>query len=127
MADSTKTEQLVETEQALLFVYGTLLRGFENASFLSSPEKASLLCTGKIHGRLYDLGPYPAFIRLREDDGRRDTVKGEIYQIHDPLVLFETLDLVEGYNHQRQQESLFVREKVTAETEAGIREVWVYV
>lgn len=122
MADHSR---LVEDEQALLFVYGTLLRGFENAAFLSSSDKAAFLCEGVITGALYDVGPFPAVLPP-QPNGHVYKIKGELYQINDPLVLFETLDLVEGYNHRYPQGSLFVREKTMAETVHGPKEVWAY-
>jgi gamma-glutamylcyclotransferase (GGCT)/AIG2-like uncharacterized protein YtfP len=127
---NTRSQQLetAESECARLFVYGTLLRGFENAAFLQSPEKVTFLGIGTIEGQLFDLGPFPAFVLSSNNtDAKKTEIKGEIHKIEDPEVLFETLDLIEGYNHQHPERSLFIREKVTARTENGEIEVWVYI
>lgn len=115
-----------DKDQALLFVYGTLLRGFENAPFLGSPDKAVFFLAGKIPCALYDLGPFPAILKPAEGKPGEHCTHGEIYQVNDPLVLFETLDLIEGYNHQHPQRSLYIREKITADTREGPKEVWAY-
>lgn len=111
-----------------LFVYGTLLQGFENAHFLASPHKARFWGYGTIPGRLYDLGPFPGYhLPASTPESQPERVKGEIYQILDPEVVFETLDLIEGYNQKQPEKSLFIRKRVTAYTDHGECEVWVYV
>ncbi|MFQ5631265.1 MAG: gamma-glutamylcyclotransferase [bacterium] len=117
-----------EGKHALLFVYGTLLRGMENAAFLQSPEKAIFYSRGTIRGKLYDLGYFPAYVKTRANEAvQRHEITGEIYEIKYPEVLFETLDLIEGYNHQHPERSLFIREKTISRTEKGEKEVWVYI
>lgn len=82
-----------------------------------------------MEGKLFDLGPFPAFVLSSNNEGAKNgnLIKGEIYKIEDPEVLFETLDLIEGYNHQHPERSLFIRKKAIAKTEIGEQEVWVYI
>lgn len=115
-----------ETGPELLFVYGTLLSGFENASFLASPHKAEFAGAASVKGRLFDTGYYPAFIPDTTGDPAAPTVRGELYRLKDPEVLFATLDVVEGVNHSHPERSLFQRVIMTAETGDGPQRVWVY-
>ena len=115
-------------KSTLLFVYGTLLRGMGNAAFLQSPEKATFYSRGTIEGNLYDLGHFPAYVKTNANEAEQShAINGEIYEIKHPGVLFETLDLIEGYNHQHPERSLFIREMTIAQTEKGEKEVWVYI
>lgn len=67
--------EMVSEKSDLLFVYGTLMRGFENAAFLASPERATYLGDGWMTGFLYDVGEFPAFIPA--DQGSGGGVAGE--------------------------------------------------
>ncbi|MFQ5632663.1 MAG: gamma-glutamylcyclotransferase [bacterium] len=128
MDSNSKKAEAGESKPTLLFVYGTLLRGMENAAFLQSPEKATFYSRGTIQGKLYDLGYFPAYVKTDvSQTGLSHEITGEIYEIKHPEVLFETLDLIEGYNHQHPERSLFIRERTIARTEKGKKEVWVYI
>lgn len=121
-----------EADIPYLFVYGTLMRGFENAKFLASPEKASFVCECTVPGLLYDAGSFPAFVPLDMApagySGSSDSlVAGEIYHLEAPEAVLETLDIVEGYNRQYLDRSLFKRTVIEAEFENETRKVWIYV
>jgi len=79
---------------ALLFAYGTLMRGYDLHAMLA--RGATAAGTGTARGRLLDLGRYPGLI---EGAGR---VHGEIYQLEDPELL-PALDREEGYNFERRR------------------------
>ena len=96
--------------KALLFAYGTLMRGYALHRRLTAG--ATLLTTGHVRGRLLDLRGYPGLI---PGAGR---VHGEIYQLDDPQLL-PVLDREEGYN--------FVRRRGIATLAGGRRaRVWLY-
>lgn len=112
----------------LLFVYGTLMRGFENAKFLQAPEKARFLGRGKARGLLYDVGEFPAFIPVEAGGTENEAwVYGEIYRAEDPESLLGTLDVIEGVNHFYPERSLFVRKKLPAMIDKEEQTVWIYV
>jgi gamma-glutamylcyclotransferase (GGCT)/AIG2-like uncharacterized protein YtfP len=96
--------------KALLFAYGTLMRGYALHHRLAAG--ATLLTTGHVRGRLLDLRGYPGLI---PGAGR---VHGEIYRLDDPELL-PVLDREEGYN--------FVRRRGIATLAGGRRaRVWLY-
>jgi gamma-glutamylcyclotransferase (GGCT)/AIG2-like uncharacterized protein YtfP len=78
---------------ALLFAYGTLMRGYVRHHFLAG---ATLVSAGHVRGRLLDLRGYPGLI---EGAGR---VRGEVYRLQDPELL-PVLDREEGYNFVRRR------------------------
>lgn len=79
---------------ALLFAYGTLMRGYDLHAVLARGATAAGTATAR--GRLLDLGRYPGLI---EGAGR---VHGEIYRLDDPELL-PALDREEGYNFERRR------------------------
>jgi gamma-glutamylcyclotransferase (GGCT)/AIG2-like uncharacterized protein YtfP len=82
----------VSTE-ALLFVYGTLMRGFPLHALLEG--RADSLGDGEVAGLLFDLGRYPAALR-----GGGGVVRGEVYRLKDPA-LWRALDSAEGSQYHR--------------------------
>jgi gamma-glutamylcyclotransferase (GGCT)/AIG2-like uncharacterized protein YtfP len=81
-------------DSALLFAYGTLMRGYPLHAVLTG--RATLLASGTVRGRLLDLGRYPGLV---EGVGR---VSGEVYRLDDPELL-PVLDREEGYNFDRRR------------------------
>jgi gamma-glutamylcyclotransferase (GGCT)/AIG2-like uncharacterized protein YtfP len=76
-----------------LFVYGTLLSGFDNPYSQLLHQKARLVESGFFCGKLYDLGQYPTAIY----DPKADTlVLGEIWQLPDFEFIIKKLDEYEG-------------------------------
>ena len=96
--------------ESLLFVYGTLMRGYGLHPVLAGG--ATALGEGTARGRLLDLGRYPGLV---DGAGR---VRGEVYRLDDAELL-PVLDREEGYN--------FVRRRAIV-TLAGGRRVraWLY-
>lgn len=79
----------------LLFVYGTLMRGFPLHRLLDG--RARYAGQRRVAARLFDLGTYPASV---PDAG--GSVRGELYQVMDPA-LWATLDSVEGAQYHRRE------------------------
>jgi len=122
-----KPEPSIETfsEPSFLFVYGTLMRGLRNNPFLESTAGVQFVRTGEIAGTLYNVSNFPG---VKRNDGHAEKVQGEIYQIDMPDTIFETLDIVEGYNKAVPERSLFIRECVSCPGHGTNGEVlvWVY-
>ena len=75
-----------------LFVYGTLRRSPSHPMHrLLSP--ATFVGAGTFQGKLYDLGSYPAAIASAEP---ADTIRGEVYLLHEPAATLPALDRYEG-------------------------------
>jgi len=79
---------------ALIFAYGTLMRGYGLHAVLAGG--ATAVGPGTARGRLLDLGRYPGLV---DGPGR---VSGEVYRLDDPELL-PVLDREEGYNFVRRQ------------------------
>jgi len=79
--------------EPLLFVYGTLMRGFPLHALLVG--RAESVGAGEVAGLLFDLGRYPA--ALRDGGG---VIRGEVYRIRDPG-LWVVLDSTEGSQYHR--------------------------
>lgn len=83
------------TATDLLFVYGTLMRGFALHHLLEG--RTVYRGAGTVRARLVDLGAYPGAAR---DPLAR--VRGEVYRIAEPAVL-AALDSVEGPQYHREE------------------------
>lgn len=113
----------MEEETHLLFVYGSLMRGMERASFIGNPQKALFAGTGVARGTLYEVGSFPGMI----ESANGSMVAGELYELFDPEIFFETLDLIEGYRPDQPECSLYVRKIITVVTPEGERRAWAYI
>jgi gamma-glutamylcyclotransferase (GGCT)/AIG2-like uncharacterized protein YtfP len=84
----------------LLFVYGTLRRGFDNEHARLLREAAEFAGEAEVRGRIYRIGAYPGFVF--EADGAEDgLVRGELYRLRDPEKAFAILDEYEGADFER--------------------------
>jgi gamma-glutamylcyclotransferase (GGCT)/AIG2-like uncharacterized protein YtfP len=79
----------------LLFVYGTLMRGFTLHRILEG--RVEYLGAGTVEAHLLDLGCYPAAVR--EAHG---VVTGEVYRVSEPR-LWTALDSAEGPQYHREE------------------------
>ncbi|MBI1354620.1 MAG: gamma-glutamylcyclotransferase [Acidobacteria bacterium] len=95
-----------------------MLRRFGVQRRLGIQAQLRLLGPCLLHGRLYDLGRYPA---LRLGEGR---VRGELYELLDPRLL-AFLDRFEDYDPAQPSRSQYRRERVRLIEPA--RWAWVYV
>ena len=75
-----------------LFVYGTLRRA-DSLPMHRLLGPATFVGPGRFHGRLYDLGTYPAAVASTDD---ADVVHGEVYSLHEPAAALAALDRYEG-------------------------------
>jgi gamma-glutamylcyclotransferase (GGCT)/AIG2-like uncharacterized protein YtfP len=83
-----------------LFVYGTLLKQFDNEVLRPLKAQLQLAGQGLLKGKLYDLGQYPGYV---EDALATGTVKGEVYHIEDAETVFSALDKYEGIEYSRKK------------------------
>jgi gamma-glutamylcyclotransferase (GGCT)/AIG2-like uncharacterized protein YtfP len=128
------------------FVYYSLIREGEQAIFLSV-EKAKFLCTATTSGELYALGDMPALVVVSPEPdsiaassaipkpsaekkprkGDASLIRGELFEIFDPVTFFETLDVIEGYWPNQPERSLFIRKLINVDTENGKVAAWAYI
>ena len=86
-----------------IFVYGTLLKGLERNTALTSSK---YLGPAIIKARLFDLGSYPGIAEGHEN------VIGEIYEVNEGTLI--NLDAIEGYRESAPESSLYLRKPITA-------------
>ncbi|MBI5128577.1 MAG: gamma-glutamylcyclotransferase [Rhodopseudomonas palustris] len=72
-----------------LFVYGTLMRGFDNPMARLLSEGAECLGAATILGRLYRIRHYPGLVEPRNP---ADVVYGEVFRMRQPRELLLRLD-----------------------------------
>ena len=94
------------------------MRPFGGCERLGVADRVSFVTTCRFDGVLYDLGRFPGAV---PGDG---LVHGELLRLHDPQVR-AVLDPYEGYDADRKDESLFVRQRGTLREPAD-RAAWVY-
>ncbi|AWO76132.1 MULTISPECIES: gamma-glutamylcyclotransferase family protein [Geobacillus] len=87
-----------------VFVYGTLLTGEENHEVVAPYVRA--VCSGKVNGRLYNVGPYPALVL-----GEEGEVEGEWLTVTEEglKAMDELEDYVEGRSNN-EYERVWVRD-----------------
>lgn len=105
-----------------VFVYGTLLPGQENHRWIAHLVADSQ--AARTRGRLFHL-PYGYPAMVESDEG---WVRGEILSFRGPVEqVLEVCDKIEGYNVEREPESLFIRVVRQVEPDGGgPREAWCY-
>jgi len=89
----------------LLFVYGSLRRGFPLHHHLRRMG-AEFVAAGQVQAKLFASGKFPG---ARKSAKRGKTVKGEVYRLHRVANALKVLDQVEGFSPRTPQKSLFQR------------------
>ena len=106
-----------------VFVYGTLRRGFPLHRHLKKMN-AHYLGKGTVRAKLYDLGEYPGAVTSILPT---DRIKGELYELAEPLRQLKELDTLEEFDPLHPAKSLFVRRSVVVRLEDGDQSrAWIY-
>lgn len=107
----------------MLFVYGTLRRGFALHHALQR-SGAKLEGKGRIHARLFDLGDYPGAVSPTKST---DFVEGELYHLPSPSKQLSILDGIEEFDPKHPRTSLFRRRLVGVRLPNGRKtKAWAY-
>jgi gamma-glutamylcyclotransferase (GGCT)/AIG2-like uncharacterized protein YtfP len=105
-----------------IFVYGTLMAGFDRRRRAGIDTRMRLVGRGWIAAALYDLGLFPAAVPA--PDSR---ATGELYEVVDDPSVLAKLDEIEGYRPDDPDTSLYLRAEATVTLENGTEETaWVY-
>ncbi|HMQ08636.1 MAG TPA: gamma-glutamylcyclotransferase [Saprospiraceae bacterium] len=110
---------------SLLFVYGTLRRGFPHrmAEFLQ--KNAKFIGQGFAMGRLYDMGSYPAMIKTYNPD---EQICGDVFDISlNQEEILKFLDQYEGISYPPDKENLFIRELVKIQCKGSTFDAYAYI
>lgn len=102
-------------KKELVFVYGSLKRGYGNHGFLVDQNFLGVAKTSESNFYMVSLGAFPATIR--HESGKKIT--GEVYEVDEQT--FKSLDQLEG------QGSLYSRNKEMFDLQNGKKvEAWIY-
>jgi gamma-glutamylcyclotransferase (GGCT)/AIG2-like uncharacterized protein YtfP len=108
-----------------LFVYGSLMSGFKSPAYEYISRFFNLLGKGKVKGRLYDMGEYPAAIPSAEDV----FIQGESYLIKNESEFswaIGQLDDYEGIIPEPGETPLYRRELTSVIMDDKTITAWIY-
>ncbi len=108
-----------------LFVYGTLMRGFDHPMARLLSANADFLGQARCQGRLYLVTHYPGLV-LPEDAS--DAVFGDLFRLREPDALLRELDVYEACGEGFAEPTEYVRQMIRVALEDGTAsEAWTYV
>ncbi len=92
-----------------VFVYGTLMRGFDHPMSKLLSSGADFLGEASCRGRLYMVAHYPG---LLHSDEANDVVFGELFRLRNVDELMAALDDYESVGPGHPQPDLYLRERI---------------
>jgi gamma-glutamylcyclotransferase (GGCT)/AIG2-like uncharacterized protein YtfP len=109
----------------LLFVYGTLMRGFDHPMAQLLSRSADFLGEARCRGRLYLVKHYPGLL-LSDEPG--DVVFGELYRLRQPDALLREFDMYEACGEGFAEPTEYLRKMLAVTGDDGaVHEVWTYI
>jgi gamma-glutamylcyclotransferase (GGCT)/AIG2-like uncharacterized protein YtfP len=109
----------------LLFVYGTLMRGYVHPMAKLLSANADFLGEASCHGRLYMVKHYPGLV-LSDDAG--EIVHGELYRLREPEALLREFDMYEACGEGFPEPTQYVRQMLPVALAGGsASEAWTYI
>ena len=108
----------------LLFVYGTLMRGFDHPMAQLLSRSADFLGEASCRGRLYLIKHYPGLVL---SDDPTDIVFGELYRLRQPEALLREFDMYEACGEGFAAPTEYIRQMLPVTSEAQTAEVWTYI
>jgi gamma-glutamylcyclotransferase (GGCT)/AIG2-like uncharacterized protein YtfP len=107
-----------------LFVYGTLMRGFDHPMAKLLSHSAEFIGPAHCRGRLYMVKHYPGLVL---SDDANDIVFGELVRLHTPQASLVTLDDYEGCGPDVASPQ-YLRQVLPVTLDDGtVSEAWTYV
>jgi gamma-glutamylcyclotransferase (GGCT)/AIG2-like uncharacterized protein YtfP len=108
-----------------LFVYGTLMRGFDHPMAKLLSNSADFIGEAKCRGRLYRVKHYPGLV-LSDDPA--DIAFGEIYRLRERDALLREFDMYEACGEGFAEPTEYLRRMLTVTLGDGSSsEAWTYV
>jgi gamma-glutamylcyclotransferase (GGCT)/AIG2-like uncharacterized protein YtfP len=109
----------------LLFVYGTLMRGFDHPMAKLLSRSADFVGEARCQGRLYLVKHYPGLL-LSDDPA--DVVFGELYRLRARDALLREFDMYEACGEGFAEPTEYVRQMLPVTLDDGAAsEAWTYV
>jgi len=108
-----------------LFVYGTLMRGFDHPMAQLLSRGADFIGEARCQGRLYLVKHYPGLV-LSGDPG--DVVFGELYRLRSPHELLREFDMYEACGEGFAEPTEYIRQMLTVMRDGqAADEAWTYI
>jgi gamma-glutamylcyclotransferase (GGCT)/AIG2-like uncharacterized protein YtfP len=109
----------------LLFVYGTLMRGFDNPMAQLLSRSADFLGEARCRGRLYRVTHYPGLVL---SDAPDDVAFGELVRLRRPAELLREFDMYEACGEGFAEPTEYVRQLLAVtRADGAATEAWTYV
>jgi gamma-glutamylcyclotransferase (GGCT)/AIG2-like uncharacterized protein YtfP len=109
----------------LLFVYGTLMRGFDHPMARLLSANADFLGAARCLGRLYLVKHYPGLV-LSDDPA--DIVHGELFRLREREPMLREFDMYEACGENFPQPTEYVRQMLPLTLDDGsATDAWTYV
>ena len=108
-----------------LFVYGTLMRGFDHPMAQLLSRSADFIGEARCRGRLYLVKHYPGLVL---SDDASDVVFGELYRLRSPRELLREFDMYEACGEGFAAPTQYIRQmlEVTRDGQAA-DQAWTYI
>jgi gamma-glutamylcyclotransferase (GGCT)/AIG2-like uncharacterized protein YtfP len=108
-----------------LFVYGTLMRGFDHPMARLLSAHADFVGEARCRGRLYLVRHYPGLVLADEP---ADIVHGEVYRLRAPDQLLREFDMYEACGEDFAPPTEYLRQMLQVTLADGAAsEAWTYV
>jgi gamma-glutamylcyclotransferase (GGCT)/AIG2-like uncharacterized protein YtfP len=109
----------------LLFVYGTLMRGFDHPMARLLSSNADFLGVACCQGRLYLIKHYPGL--LLSDDAA-DIVHGELFRLRERDAMLGELDMYEACGEGFPAPTEYIRQMLSVTlADGGSHDAWTYI
>ena len=109
----------------LLFVYGTLMRGFDHPMAQLLSRAADFVGEARCQGRLYRVKHYPGLVLSEDVD---DVVFGELFRLRQPAECLREFDMYEACGEGFEEPTEYVRRKLSVTLDGGtVSEAWTYI
>ena len=107
-----------------LFVYGTLMRGFEHPMAKLLSANADFLGAAQCRGRLYLVKHYPGLVT---SDDPADVVHGELFRLRAREAMLREFDMYEACGEGFAPPTEYIREQLAVTLADGsASEAWTY-
>jgi gamma-glutamylcyclotransferase (GGCT)/AIG2-like uncharacterized protein YtfP len=108
----------------LLFVYGTLMRGFDHPMARLLSRNADFIGEAQCRGRLYRVKHYPGLVSSGDET---KIVHGELYRLHRPEQLLREFDMYEACGEGFAEPTEYVRRLLPVMMDNGATDqAWTY-
>jgi gamma-glutamylcyclotransferase (GGCT)/AIG2-like uncharacterized protein YtfP len=108
-----------------LFVYGTLMRGFDHPMAQLLSRSAEFIGEARCQGRLYLVKHYPGLVL---SDDPTDVVFGELYRLRSPHELLREFDMYEACGEGFVEPTEYIRQMLSVTRDDQTAEqAWTYI